>query len=67
MVEIDHPRAAAFAASGPRPSDLPHTAGFGDQISLVRIARDEINERLQFGSVPDFPGLPAEQRRFPPR
>jgi hypothetical protein len=27
VVKVNHPRAAAFAASGPRPSDLPPSSG----------------------------------------
>src|SRR5260370_15828522 len=64
MIKVDHPCAAAFAASGPRPSDLSHTARFGDQVPFFGIPRDEIDEGLPFGVVPDILGLADEQRRF---
>jgi hypothetical protein len=59
-LKVNYPRAAALAAAGPRPSDLPHTASFGDQVPRFGIPRDEINRSLPLGVVPDFPGLPIE-------
>jgi hypothetical protein len=60
MVKIDHPRATAFAASGPRPSNFPYTARFGNEVPFFGIARDEINERLALGVVPYILGLTTE-------
>src|ERR1700732_652903 len=64
MIKIDHPRAAAFTASGPHPSDLPHTACFRDQVPLFGIPCDELNEGFPLGVVPDVAGLTDEERHF---
>lgn len=64
MIKIGHPRTATFPASGSRLSDLSYAARFGNHVPFFRIARDEFNEGLSPGIIPDILGLAAEQRRF---
>ena len=62
-----HPRAAALAASGARPSYLPHTASFGDHVPFLRIPGDKLYECLPLLVVPDVFRLADEKRVFLPR
>jgi hypothetical protein len=54
MTKVDHPRAAAFSASGPCPPNLPHAASFRNHVPFFGIPRDELNECLPPRVVPDI-------------
>jgi len=58
MVEVNHPRSAALAGSGPSPSYLSHAAGFWDYVSDLRVGRDELDKGFALGFVPNDIGLP---------
>jgi hypothetical protein len=63
-IEINDPRAAAFAHAGARPSDFTTSAGARNDIARVRVGCQPVDERDTLGIGPDLGCRTHENVRF---